>query len=279
MKKAVLLVLLILTTAQAITATYTSVVAENGNSRTFLVLAGQGIANIPLPLDADNPLVEGALYLQATNGIDVNIGTSEKAVITFDSSLLTEKRGAEWTFTLLLSNIESSSVTLTLPPNAVVTGTAPIAEFQRSERALSIIWDNPTEKVSVNYSFQETPVVLPTEQPKEIEQPDSFPILLISFITFLIILAVLVYFYIYKKKGSESKENVLKTLSENEHLVMNLLIKNQGAMKRNKLEKSSELAKSSLASTLHQLEKKNLLHVKKDSTVHFVEVSDFFKSL
>ncbi len=77
---------------------------------------------------------------------------------------------------------------------------------------------------------------------------------------------------------SGGKANLLKTLSDNERKVMGLIMPSNG-LKRNELERKTGLAKSSLASTLSQLEKKKLITVRKETNVHFVEPSDWFKGL
>jgi len=71
---------------------------------------------------------------------------------------------------------------------------------------------------------------------------------------------------------------MLKTLSDNEKKVIDLVIKS-GGMRRNVLERESGLAKSSLATTLSQLEKKKLVAVKRETTVHYVDVTGWFKGL
>lgn len=71
----------------------------------------------------------------------------------------------------------------------------------------------------------------------------------------------------------------MKTFSENQRMVTKLLIENNGGMKRNELERISGLAKSSLALTLKQLERKNVLVVKKHNVTHYVELTGWFKGL
>lgn len=76
---------------------------------------------------------------------------------------------------------------------------------------------------------------------------------------------------------SDAQADLLKTLSGNERRVMDLIVES-GGMRRNELERKSGLAKSSLASTLSQLEKRKLVTVNRETTVHFVKPSDWFKS-
>ena len=74
-------------------------------------------------------------------------------------------------------------------------------------------------------------------------------------------------------------KNLIKTLSDNEQKIVGLLAENNGEMKRNKLERASALAKSSLASALNQLERKNIVKVDKAYVTHYVRLTDWFKSL
>lgn len=288
MKKYVFFALvLLLSSAYALTAAYTVVVAENGNARTFILLEGTGNANIPLPLDANNKIVQGALYLHSSNGIDVNLGSSSKAIVQFDSSLLTERQAGSWSFSLDTADVDSSSITLVLPSNAVVSKTIPTSVSGRVGDTISVTWVNTdTKQVQANYSFEQAVFSdaskqepqLPVDKQSEPEQETELPILLILAIVSILLLAVIAFF-LFHKRNQDGKQKVLKTLSDNERKVMDLLTKNNGGMKRNKLENESEIAKSSLASTLYQLERKNLILVKKDSSIHFVEISDFFNDL
>lgn len=71
----------------------------------------------------------------------------------------------------------------------------------------------------------------------------------------------------------------MKALSENERAVIVLLSSNSGEMKRNLLERKSGLAKSSLASCLNMLERKNVVVIDKTSTTHYIRFTDWFKDL
>jgi uncharacterized membrane protein len=94
---------------------------------------------------------------------------------------------------------------------------------------------------------------------------------------------ILVYLLFFRKRRrlvlSEEKQNVLKALTGNEIKVVTLLLENRGGMKRNDLERKSGVPKSSLASTLHNLEQRNIVRVNKEYTVHYVELTEWFKSL
>lgn len=82
-----------------------------------------------------------------------------------------------------------------------------------------------------------------------------------------------------KHKKHNAKAEVLKTLGQNELKVLGLLEANGGELKRNVLEQDAGLAKSSLAATLKQLERKNIIEINRLSKVHLVKFSDWFRNL
>jgi uncharacterized membrane protein len=71
----------------------------------------------------------------------------------------------------------------------------------------------------------------------------------------------------------------MNTLTDNELIIVNILFENSGGMKRNKLEKTSDLAKSSLASALYRLEERNILEVDKSGAMHYIKLTEWFRSL
>ena len=78
---------------------------------------------------------------------------------------------------------------------------------------------------------------------------------------------------------SKEKKNLMKALTENELKIVTFLINAGGSVRRSKLERESGLAKSSLASALYRLERRNILKVNKNYPAHMVELTDWFKSL
>lgn len=265
MKLAFALVML-LAGALAVTANYNVVVAENGNSLVAIALSGQGEVSVPLPIDA-TPTVSGALYVNTANGIDLTVSSSGTANVLYQSSTLTEK-GESWQFSLELSDAAKNSVTLSLPSSATVGTTTPKAEIANVGGSTNVIWGSAAGTVGAEYSFGGTPAAPPKR-----ESADN-GWLLYLIVAIAIIAAVAAWLRLKKK----ARDKVLNTLSGNERKVMHLLAES-GGMRRNELEHKSGLAKSSLASTLAQLEKRNLAVVDRGNTVHFVRPSDWFNSL
>lgn len=152
--------LLLLSFALAASGNYNIVVAENGNAYAVLTITGQGTFSIPLPLDAASPQVKGGLYLQTPTGIDITIGNTGIASITYMSSLLTSKQGNNFLFELDLPNLDSISITLSLPPNVAVSNTNPSGTIAPSEKSMNVIWTGKPTKISATYAFTE---VTPTQ--------------------------------------------------------------------------------------------------------------------
>ena len=82
-----------------------------------------------------------------------------------------------------------------------------------------------------------------------------------------------------KVSVTKEKKNVLKALTENELKIVNALLENSGSMKRNKLEHLTQMAKSSLASALANLERRNIVQINRTFTVHTVELTDWFRNI
>ncbi|MFC2174955.1 MarR family transcriptional regulator [archaeon] len=276
--KTALALILLLATAFAVSSSYNVVVAENGNTWAAITLAGQGTVNVPLPIDAE-PQVSGALYVNTVNGIDVTVGSSGAANIVFQSSTMTEKTNGDWGLALDLPSADTNSVTVSLPGNTAVSGTTPSAEIAPVSGSKNIVWNSAAGSVSVEYSFTAANgAVANGAEDNGAPVPQADYTWLIGLVV-VVVLAAAGFFYLKKKGGlTEGQKNVLKTLSDNEKKVMDFVVNNRG-IKRNVLERESGLAKSSLATTLAQLEKKKLVAVKREATVHYVDVTDWFKSL
>ncbi len=278
---------------QAASADYNIVVNDAGDSLVLLNIQGSGEINIPLPLDAANPEVSGALYVPAENGIDILIGPTGKASVAYDTSLLTAKSAGKWIFDLDLVKWMGKKVTVLLPPNAEITSTNPRGAIEQLSDSKKIIWDldQYAEKVSANYVLSERAPSKPA-----LISPILLGVLAIVFVG-IIALAYARPRLLPKQKVEKKrivqrpavierkplvtreKQNVLKTLTENELKIVNTLISNSGSIKRNKLERETQMAKSSLASALANLERRNVVQIDRTYTVHTVELSDWFRKL
>jgi hypothetical protein len=181
---------LLLAAASAVAASYSVVVAENGNAFVAISLTGQGTVSVLLPVDA-SPRVTGALYVPTSSGIDVAVGSNGAANVIFQSSTLTDKSGDTWTVSVGLSSASQNSVTISLPPNSNVKTTIPPAEVADVKDSRNVVWNNAAGTVSASYS------VLPSTAPQAAPQADWTLVIIAAVIVIIVIAAFL---FLKKKK-------------------------------------------------------------------------------
>lgn len=182
--------------AQGLTANYNIVVEENGDALAVVGINGEGTANLPLPLDAVAPVVKDALYVQATNGIDVSLGSTGTASVVFESSLLTGKSGDTWVFTMELGDFESSTVTLSLPKGISIVSTSPKATITQSRNSMNVLWTSVSGSVEASYTFTGGTVApgVPTT-----EESGDNTLILVTVIIVAVVIVILAFLTLKKK--------------------------------------------------------------------------------
>jgi len=312
------ILILLPTAVLASSSNYQAIVSESGRAFVLVELLGEGTTNLPLPLDVPSPSVEGALYIQAENGIDVFVGSTKRGIIIYESDLYSSKIGEFWELDFEVGGDQINFV-LSLPRNADIITTNPPGLIEQKEEVTQISWDiaPSIKKVSVQYKLDPNKIIdfeLPIDEIEKVPEggKQSIVIVGLSLITILLFLAV-GFLYLQKfsiigdklsqlsgssKKAkslvklgeeqiekeketglSKEKKNIINTLTDNESKIVNAILKHDGVIKRNNLEHETEIAKSSLAAALNNLEKRNIVHINKTRTVHTVELTDWFKSL
>jgi len=278
-KKWVLLqLLLLIPIVNAIDSSYNIIVEENGNSLVIIELEGQGLVGVPLQEDVSDVKVKGALYVIKNNSVDISIGSTQKAIVLYKTSMLTTKQDF-WQFKIDLVNTQKEKVTLAIPKEAVILETKPEAMIE-SLNFTKLIWDGNIQTIEVEYEFPEVEVI--TLEDIQQKERKSSNLLIIPILILVILLITILSLFIIKsrkKPKKSNKQNIIKTLSKNESLIVKILMENKGEMKRNKLEKSSKLAKSSLANTLNNLERKKIIEIDKTYTTHYVKFTRWFNEL
>ncbi len=181
--------------ATAMTSSYDVTVEEGGRALAVLVLTGEGTVNVPMPLDAGSPVVEGGVYLQAENGIDMVLTGS--ASVVYKTDLLTLGENGLWTLDLELPDAQSSSVTLSLPANAEVVSTSPRAAITQTADSRNLIWTlGGEDRVSVQYRLTADGA---GSQPGVSQPSGGMDYTLIILILAVVVLALL--FVLVKKKA------------------------------------------------------------------------------
>ncbi len=287
MRKAGLLVILLLMhAASAQSGEYSVVVEENGNALVLIALEGPGTVDIPLPLDVTYPEVLNALYVESADGVEVSLPDGEPVTVAYQTSMITAKTGGGWTLDMSFGGYYP--VLVSLPKDANVKSTDPAAAFSETPDSMNLVWDS-TDSITVEYDFQAAPVTPTTLQTTTTTAStttttlpaDGDNAILLAGLLFVVVLAAAAAGYAaLKRRGPTSgMRKVMRTLSGNEYKVVDTLLKNKCGMRRNDLERSAGISKSSLALALNNLERKNIVEVDRANTTHYVEVTKWFKEL
>jgi uncharacterized membrane protein len=259
-----MLVILLFTSVQAVEPKYNIVLKDNGESIVLIELINQGTYNFTVPHDSKIE-AKGALYLKENNDISAYAGNKKKGVVAYSTNSYTVKIKDVWSFNIEFDE-EIKDVTLILPKNAYIKSTLPNPIIKNNE-----LYFKDAKSITVNY-FYTTPQSFSISQNMDI----FIYILLIIVAT---IIGIVMIRYLRKPKDITAKENIIKTLPHNERKILRLMLTVGGEMKRNKLERESKISKSSLANSLNNLEKKNILEIDKTYVVHTVKISDWFNKL
>ena len=270
---------LVFSTTQSTTLDYYVVVEENGNSVVIITIHGSGLVNIPIQEDVEEIKVKGGLYMFDNNSVDISIGSTEKAVLLYKTSLLTEKQGNTWNFNMSLTELEKNEIIVAMPNTTIVKNMIPPA-FIESMDFTKLMWTENPKNIFVEYCFENE--LDETLNLDKVEQkPEQFDYRVISVLTILGILCGSIVVYTRKRKTSrmKNKQNIMRTLPVNEKKIVSMLIENKGGMKRSRLERETGIAKSSLASALKNLEKKNIVELDKTYKTHYVKLTKWFDEL
>jgi uncharacterized membrane protein len=264
---------------QGITLDYYIIIEENGNTLVVLNIFGSGLVNIPIKEDVNEVKVKGALYSINEDSVDISIGSTEQAAVLYKTSLLTAKDQGLWTFNMDLTDYEKNQTIVAMPNDTNIESTSPKA-FIESSSFKKLIWTGNISEVSVDYSFEnQLTDAFDDIEPKE--KSNKFSYIPLILIIFSVISTILIILQKQKTKSMkiQNRNNILKTLTGNEKKVVEILLKNSSGMKRNKLEKESGLAKSSLAATLKNLERKRIVRIDRAYKTHYVRLTGWFDNV
>ncbi len=271
MRKAInyFLFILIFTLAQVSAgidnAEYQIIIQENGNAIVAIVFEGDGKIDFPLPQDVMTIEIEGGLYVLENGSATIAIGTTKKAIVVYKTTHLTQKSNKEWKFNMELEEITNKDIIVTMPEEAIIKTSSPSAFIETGE--LTKLHFEDTNNMGIVYSFPVSPNG-GTWKSKNLYW-------LIALIPTLLGL-----FYILKiaktKKISARQEQIIQTLTKNEEGIVKLLLGSRKPLKRNLIEKKLGIAKSSLAATLNNLERKKILTIDKSYTTHTIKLNKWF---
>lgn len=244
-------------------------VQQTGETEVFIQT--ERTLQIKLPADVTEPFVtEGKLSATAL----VPTGT---ATLKYTTSYYTRKQDGVWYFKTEVKS--PNTIKLTLPQSVHVVLSEPRAQLEKEEN-WTLNWQNTSGTIEVAYvrTNQAETSIAPASKSFEF----SYSALILILLGFAVI-----YLATRQRKNkertkpdlTEGQMNVIRAANPNEATALTLLLRHNGHMKRNILEKESKLSKSSLASTLKNLERKNIVEIDRSFFVHYIKLTDWFKDL
>jgi len=285
-----LVVLTVLPLSSALETSYEFTVAENGETHGLVTVEGKGTVIVALPPDVVAPEIQGGSYSIVEGGVELVV--EDGTVLSYDSSFHTNKQGGIWYFYASTHG----DTTLRLPATVQVIQSLPKSVINRETDTL-LVWEAVSDAVNVSY-------VIPRSASVVVAAPQFQWWPVVFFV--LVALGVLWLRKRPKKSGrsvpsSESPQsgqsvtasqtsedsptitdgqmNIMRAANPNEAVVLKSMLKHNGQMKRNVLEKETGLSKSSLASSLKNLEHKNIIEIDRSFHVHYLKFSAWFKEL
>ncbi len=257
----VLMVVLLCLSVFAAVPTYTITIKENGQCDVLIELEKGSEYSLSLPPDAQ--LTEqGAVYFRNNSIITAYTGDLGKGTIGYTTDSYTVKIKDVWRFEMSFS--EPANATVLLPENIYIKSIYPVPVIRDD----SLVFGN-TGDIAIGYGFSQA------REPVKGKSPLRYIIL---GLTTLIVIAIVVW-HLRMPAAKSAKQNIIRTLPHNERKIINILIENNGEIKRNVLERLSRISKSSLANSLNNLEKKNIIEIDKTFVVHYVRLSQWFRGI
>jgi len=266
-----LVIVLLMGSVFALESDYEVILKENGQALVLITLEGEGVVSLPFYDDVEDINVKGGLYLLEDNNLDVSIGSSGGATVAFVTNLLTKKQGEKWQLELDVLD-GTREIKLHAPENLIVIKSDPNVLIEKDD-VITLYWQNNINSITLEYKFDEGSFNESDER--------QVPLWAIFFsLLGIIVVALGIYVLKIRKKPKENrKEDLMRTLLKNERTIVTILLNHEDGIRRNELERESQISKSSLASSLYNLERKKLIDINKNQTVHFIKLKRWFYEL
>ncbi len=255
---------------------YMVIIEDNGNSLVAVSIEGSGLIDIPIQEDVEEINADGALYLMENDSIEVSIGETGSAYILYATSALTGKAGDTWHFEMPLPDFQDLDVTVAMPEDTNLVRMEPNPVIESGE-ILQLHWKGSPGKIGVWYYFDKDTDTLP-DTSREKNSPEIFvfavPVLVLAAAGFML--------YRSRKRKTlklDKRQSIVRTLSPNEAKIVKTLMESGGEMRRSLMERKLDIAKSSLAVSLKNLERKNIVEVDRTSASHYVRFTEWFNEL
>jgi uncharacterized membrane protein len=260
---------------------YTVDLDREGDASVTLSLIDENESQVILPEDSTNFRIVGGSYHTSNNTAFVAAGKTGLASFSFSSSLLSEKSGSVWI--LSFNPPENSTVTVFMPAYSTIKSVSPNAIRIFSDDSRTQVDTGFAKRVSISYELEDQPTI----------QKNDLQVEFIVLAAAILAAALLLAWALRRKetdnlgkkekeptfKLTEGKKQMMETFNENDMIIVNFLLEHGGRSKRNVLERSIEVSKSSLAVALNRLEKRKIIEIDRSATTHYVRLSDYFLKL
>lgn len=231
-----------------------------------VALLAPAVENV-IAVDENNALLD---YETKELNITVFCLGTRKAVIEYDTTLLTKKEAGVWT---LIINATYSFI-VKLPEDSTVMYLNEIPQTISTEGDRTIL-QLPLGYWEVSYVLPTIPVT--SLSPKPHGTPSSLPTYF--FIGSVILAGVGVFFFLRKRRGSLGAERILKKHSglrtEDEEVIQFLALKGGKVLEAEIRERFPELPRTSVWRLVKRLEKKEIVNVKRVGLQNQIELKNW----
>jgi uncharacterized membrane protein len=240
-------------------------------------------AVLELPPDVTAPEVEGGTI--TSQGKRITVQPGERAIVSYASSYYTRKEEGVWYFEAGIPRADT--ITVVLPQAVHVVQSIPRAAIVKAD-SWQLSWEDLGANISVSYVRIAEAAA---SRQAMLRLPEFSGNTFIAGLLIALALAGLGAYLFWRKRQAavqprqvkpritEGQLNIIRAANQNEALVLQIVLKHNGYIKRNALERESQLSKSSLASTLKNLERKNIIAIDRMFFVHHISLTSWFKSL
>ena len=280
-------------------AEYKIEVSKTGLVSVKLTINSSEKISLELPKDQPEGILEDAIILKEDQKYQITPKTVPYT-ISYTTSYYTRKEEGIWYFSMPILN--GSTINLTVPKEIQLVQIRPAA-FIAKKKQLEIHWKSLEQnRIKLSYVFLKESI---EENTNLDESKNSTVTLIISLITLAVLITGTIILrkshFLKKSKSLKNKSvisknlkqqrelkqpdisdaqlNIIRAVNKNEALIIEILLKFNNAIKRNQLEKETDLAKSSLASSLKNLEHKKIILIDRSFSTHYITFTEWFTEL
>ena len=193
------------------------------------------------------------IYVTNDGLVSVEGETNHPYLLIDNSPEFTSKEGRLWILNFSVEGIFSDVIyTLHLPKDTNINyiKTPKLSRVEHFSDEIRIIGTAENQKLNLVFQYQI----------KRSYESGSYLVLYIL-VTFIV--GIVIFYFVFKSRKKEDFKHDVRSLTDRQKLIFDLIIKNKGSITQNVLEKETGLPKSSLSRNVDALVRKGIL--KKES--------------